>query len=305
MSKWFENFDPRDYSEAFENPVIRSGNMKTISVEDVTAAVRRLCMQACTVLGDDVIQKLEQCRGTEESAPGREILERIIENARIAKSEMIPLCQDTGMAVVFVEIGQEVHFSGGDLLDAIHEGVRQGYRDGHLRKSVLHPITRVNTGDNTPAVIHTEIVPGEKFKITLAPKGFGSENMSRVMMFPPSAGIEGVKDFIVQRVEESGGNPCPPIVVGVGIGGTFEKAALLAKKALLRPLGTPNSDDALDALEKELLERINRLGIGPMGLGGRTTALAVHVNVYPTHIASIPCAVNIQCHSCRHAEVEL
>lgn len=305
MSKWFENFDPRDYSEAFENPVIRSGNMKTISVEDVTAAVRRLCMQACTVLGDDVIQKLEQCRGTEESAPGREILERIIENARIAKSDKIPLCQDTGMAVVFVEIGQEVHFSGGDLLDAIHEGVRQGYRDGHLRKSVLHPITRVNTGDNTPAVIHTEIVPGEKFKITLAPKGFGSENMSRVMMFPPSAGIEGVKDFIVQRVEESGGNPCPPIVVGVGIGGTFEKAALLAKKALLRPLGTPNSDDALDALEKELLERINRLGIGPMGLGGRTTALAVHVNVYPTHIASIPCAVNIQCHSCRHAEVEL
>jgi fumarate hydratase subunit alpha len=305
LSKWFENFDPRDYSEAFENPVIRSGNMKTINVEDVTAAVRRLCMQACTILGDDVIQRLEQCRGTEESAPGREILERIIENARIAKSEMIPLCQDTGMAVVFVEIGQEVHFSGGDLLDAIHEGVRQGYRDGHLRKSVLHPITRVNTGDNTPAVIHTEIVPGEKFKITLAPKGFGSENMSRVMMFPPSAGIDGVKDFIVQRVEESGGNPCPPIVVGVGIGGTFEKAALLAKKALLRPLGTPNSDDALDALEKELLERINRLGIGPMGLGGRTTALAVHVNVYPTHIASIPCAVNIQCHSYRHAEVEL
>jgi fumarate hydratase subunit alpha len=279
--------------------------MKTISVENVTAAVRRLCMQACTILGDDVIQRLEQCRETEESAPGREILERIIENARIVKSEMIPLCQDTGMAIVFVEIGQEVHFSGGDLLDAIHEGVRQGYRDGHLRKSVLHPITRVNTGDNTPAVIHTEIVPGEKFKITLAPKGFGSENMSRVMMFPPSAGIEGVKDFIVQRVEESGGNPCPPIVVGVGIGGTFEKAALLAKKALLRPLGTPNSDDALDALEKELLERINRLGIGPMGLGGRTTALAVHVNVYPTHIASIPCAVNIQCHSCRHAEVEL
>jgi fumarate hydratase subunit alpha len=279
--------------------------MKTIEVGDVTAAVRRLCMDACTVLGEDVIQTLDKYRGTEESATGREILDRIIENARIARTEKIPLCQDTGMAVVFLEIGQDVHFSGGDLLEAINEGVRQGYREGHLRKSVLDPIGRVNTGDNTPAVMHTEIVPGEKLKITLAPKGFGSENMSRVMMFPPSAGIDGVKNFIVQRVEESGGNPCPPIVVGVGLGGTFEKAALMAKKALLRPLGTPNSDEGLDALEKELLEKINKLGIGPMGLGGSTTALAVHVNTYPTHIASIPCAVNIQCHSCRHAEVEL
>jgi fumarate hydratase subunit alpha len=271
----------------------------------VTAAVRRLCMDACTVLGEDVIQTLDKYRGTEESATGREILDRIIENARIARTEKIPLCQDTGMAVVFLEIGQDVHFSGGDLLEAINEGVRQGYREGHLRKSVLDPIGRVNTGDNTPAVMHAEIVPGEKLKITLAPKGFGSENMSRVMMFPPSAGMDGVKNFIVQRVEESGGNPCPPIVVGVGLGGTFEKAALMAKKALLRPLGTPNSDEGLDALEKELLEKINKLGIGPMGLGGSTTALAVHVNTYPTHIASIPCAVNIQCHSCRHAEVEL
>ncbi|MBI4966340.1 MAG: fumarate hydratase [Desulfomonile tiedjei] len=279
--------------------------MKTIKVEDVTAAVRRLAMDACTILGDDVIQALERYQVTEESVTGREILSRIIENARIARTEKIPLCQDTGMAVVFVEIGQEVHFSGGGLLEAIHEGVRQGYRDGNLRKSVLDPLSRVNTGDNTPAVIHTELVPGEKFKITLAPKGFGSENMSRVMMFPPSAGIDGVKNFIVQRVEESGGNPCPPIVVGVGLGGTFEKAAFMAKKALLRPLGTPNSDEVLDGLEKELLERINKLGIGPMGLGGSTTALAVHVNAYPTHIASIPCAVNIQCHSCRHAEVEL
>jgi fumarate hydratase subunit alpha len=209
------------------------------------------------------------------------------------------------MAVVFLEIGQDVHLTGGDLMEAIHEGVRQGYRDGHLRKSVLNPITRVNTGDNTPAVIHAEIVPGAKLKITMAPKGFGSENMSRVMMFPPSAGMDGVKNFIVQRVEESGGNPCPPIVVGVGLGGTFEKAALLAKKALLRPLGTSNADPVLQTLEDELLERINNLGIGPMGLGGRTTALAVHVNTYPTHIASIPCAVNIQCHSCRHKEVEL
>jgi len=262
-------------------------------------------MDACTTLGDDVIQALEKYRATEESVTGREILDRIIENASIARTEKIPLCQDTGMAVVFLEVGQEVHFSGGDLLEAINQGVRQGYCDGHLRKSVLHPISRVNTGDNTPAVIHTEIVPGESLKITMAPKGFGSENMSRVMMFPPSAGMEGVKNFIVQRVEESGGNPCPPIVVGVGIGGTFEKAALLAKKALLRPLGTTNPDEVLDGLEKELLDRINNLGIGPMGLGGNTTALAVHVNAYPTHIASIPCAVNIQCHSCRHAEVEL
>lgn len=279
--------------------------MRTIDVNEITAAVSRLCMDACTVLDDDVIHTLEKFHRTEESPVGRQILERIMENASIARGEKIPLCQDTGMAVVFMEIGQDVHITGGDLMAAVHEGVRQGYRDGNLRKSVLDPITRVNTGDNTPAVIHTEIVAGDKLKITMAPKGFGSENMSRVMMFPPSAGIEGVKDFIVQRVEESGGNPCPPIVVGVGLGGTFEKAALLAKKALLRPLGTSNADPTLQAMENELLERINNLGIGPMGLGGRTTALAVHVNAYPTHIASIPCAVNIQCHSCRHKEVEL
>lgn len=262
-------------------------------------------MDACTLLGEDVIQALEQARAGEESPVGREILDRIIENAQVAKAERIPLCQDTGMAIVFLEIGQEVHVEGGALSEAIHEGVRQGYRDGSLRKSVLHPISRVNTGDNTPAVIHTEIVPGDRLKITMAPKGFGSENMSRVTMFPPSAGIEAVKDFVVQRIEESGGNPCPPIVVGVGIGGTFEKAALIAKKALLRPLGTANPDPLLAEIEEELLNRINNLGIGPMGLGGRTTALEVHVNTYPTHIASIPCAVNIQCHSCRHREVEL
>jgi fumarate hydratase subunit alpha len=279
--------------------------MRTLDVNEIVAAVRLLCMDACTVLDDDVIRALEKCRASEGSPVGREVLDRIVENAEIAKAERIPLCQDTGMAVVFLEIGQDLHLTGGDLAAAVHEGVRRGYRDGHLRKSVLHPITRVNTGDNTPAVIHTEIVPGEKLKITMAPKGFGSENMSRVMMFPPSAGIEGIKDYIVQRVEESGGNPCPPIVVGVGLGGTFEKAALIAKKALLRPLGTTNEDPILQELEKELLERINNLGIGPMGLGGHTTALAVHVNTYPTHIASIPCAVNIQCHSCRHKEVEL
>ncbi len=279
--------------------------MKTIPVESVTNEVRRLCMEACTLLGDDVVAVLERSRKAEEAPIGREILGRIIENARIAAETKTPLCQDTGMAVIFLEIGQDVHFVGGSLYEAVHEGVRQGYADGYLRKSVLHPITRVNTGDNTPAVIHTEIVPGDRLKIVMAPKGFGSENMSRVMMFPPSAGIEGVKDFIVQRVEESGGNPCPPVVVGVGLGGNFEKAALLAKKSLLRPLGTVNADPTLAELEKELLERINNLGIGPMGLGGRTTALAVHVNSYPTHIAGLPCAVNIQCHSCRHREVEL
>ena len=209
------------------------------------------------------------------------------------------------MAVVFLEIGQDVHIVGDLLPNAINEGVRQGYKDGFLRKSTLDPITRVNFGDNTPAVIHTEIVAGEKFKITLAPKGFGSENMSRVMMFPPSAGIEGAKDFIVQRVLESGGNPCPPVVIGVGLGGTFEKSALIAKKALLRSLGLQNPDPVLASLEAELLGRINSSGIGPMGLGGKTTALAVHINSYPTHIASLPVAVNIQCHSCRHAEVEL
>jgi fumarate hydratase subunit alpha len=279
--------------------------MKTIFTDDITSAVRNLCIQACTVLGDDVIHQLRCALETEESSIGRMVLEKIIQNAEIAATEHIPLCQDTGMAVVFLEIGQDVHIVGDLLPNAINEGVRQGYKDGFLRKSTLDPITRVNFGDNTPAVIHTEIVAGEKFKITLAPKGFGSENMSRVMMFPPSAGIEGAKDFIVQRVLESGGNPCPPVVVGVGLGGTFEKSALIAKKALLRPLGSQNPDPVLASLEAELLGRINSSGIGPMGLGGKTTALAVHINSYPTHIASLPVAVNIQCHSCRHAEVEL
>lgn len=279
--------------------------MKTIFTDDITSAVRNLCIQACTVLGNDVIQQLNFALETEESSIGRMVLEKIIQNAEIAATEHIPLCQDTGMAVVFLEIGQDVHIVGDLLSNSINEGVRQGYKDGFLRKSTLDPITRVNFGDNTPAVIHTEIVAGEKFKITLAPKGFGSENMSRIMMFPPSAGIEGAKDFIIQRVLESGGNPCPPVVVGVGLGGTFEKSALIAKKALLRPLGLQNPDPVLASLEAELLERINSSGIGPMGLGGKTTALAVHINSYPTHIASLPVAVNIQCHSCRHAEVEL
>ncbi len=279
--------------------------MKTIFADDITRAVRNLCIQACTVLGDDVIHQIRSALETEESPIGRMVLEKIIQNAEIAASDHIPLCQDTGMAVVFLEIGQDVHIVGDLLSNAINEGVRQGYKDGFLRKSTLDPITRVNFGDNTPAVIHTEIVAGEKFKITFAPKGFGSENMSRIMMFPPSAGIEGAKDFIVQRVLESGGNPCPPVVVGVGLGGTFEKSALIAKKALLRPLGSQNPDPALASLEQELLKKINSSGIGPMGLGGKTTALAVHINSFPTHIASLPVAVNIQCHSCRHAEIQL
>jgi fumarate hydratase subunit alpha len=248
---------------------------------------------------------MRKCLEKEESPTGRHILENIIENSEIAAQEGIPLCQDTGMAIVFIEIGQEVAIVGGSLTDAVNEGVRRGYEEGYLRKSVLDVLDRVNTKDNTPAVIHYDIVPGDALRITFAPKGFGSENMSRIMLFPPSAGINAAKDFIVQRVEEAGGNPCPPIVVGVGLGGTFEKAALLAKKALLRPLGTLNPDPALAEMEDELLTRINNLGIGPMGLGGRTTALAVHVNKFPTHISSIPCAVNIQCHSCRHAEAQL
>jgi fumarate hydratase subunit alpha len=287
------------------NHLLVEEKMRTVSAKQIAEAVKNLCMKACTILGQDVVQTLRKFHEKEESAVGREILAKIIENSQIAAEEKIPLCQDTGMAVIFVEIGQDVHIADGSLIDAVNEGVRNGYAEGFLRKSVLDPISRLNTGDNTPAVIHTELVPGDALKITMAPKGFGSENMSRVMMFPPSAGIEGVKNFIVQRVQESGGNPCPPIVVGIGLGGTFEKAAILAKKALLRPLGSPNADPELNALEEELLTKINGLGIGPMGLGGRTTALAVHINKYPTHIASIPCAVNIQCHSCRHAEVEL
>jgi fumarate hydratase subunit alpha len=238
----------------------------------------------------------------EESPLGGEILKELKENARIAKEENVPICQDTGFAVVFVELGQEVHLVGGSLNEAIHEGVRQGYRDGFLRKSICHPFTRANTGDNTPAIIHVEIVPGDKVKITVAPKGGGSENMSRVVMLTPSDGVEGIKRFVIQRVKESGSNPCPPTIVGVGIGGTFEQAALLAKKSLLRPLGSKNSNPELDKLESEILTEINKLGIGPQGLGGRTTSLAVHIFMMPCHIASFPLAVNIQCHAQRHKE---
>ncbi len=277
--------------------------MREIDVKWITEKVRDLCMEANTDLGEDVLQAFDQAIQKEESPLGIEILKELKENARIAREEKVAICQDTGYAVIFIELGQDVHLVGGNLKEAIFEGVRQGYRDGYLRKSICHPFTRVNTGDNTPAVIHTEIVPGDRVKITVAPKGGGSENMSRVVMLTPSDGIEGIKRYVVQRVKESGSNPCPPTIVGVGIGGTFEMAALLAKKSLLRPLGSRNPDPDLERLESEILEEINRLGIGPQGLGGRMTSLAVHILMMPCHIASFPLAVNIQCHAQRHKEI--
>ena len=279
--------------------------MREISTSQITTAVRDLCIKANTHLGEDVLEAFHQAIAQEVSPTGKDILEKLVENARIAREEEIPICQDTGFAVVFVELGQEVHLVGGDLKEAISEGVRQGYEDGYLRNSICHPFTRKNTGDNTPAVIHIDIVPGDRVRLIIAPKGGGSENMSRVTMLTPAVGIQGVKDFVVQRVRESGANPCPPTIVGVGIGGTFETSALLAKKALLRPLGSQNPDVELASLEAELLEEINALGIGPQGLGGRITSLAVHVAMMESHIASLPVAVNIQCHAARHKEIEL
>jgi fumarate hydratase subunit alpha len=279
--------------------------MREINISQITRAVRDLCIRANTHLGKDVLQAFNQAIEQEVSPTGKDILEKLVENARIARENEIPICQDTGFAVVFVELGQEVHLVGGDLKEAISEGVRQGYEDGYLRKSICHPFTRKNTGDNTPAVIHIDIVPGDRVRLIIAPKGGGSENMSRVTMLTPAVGIQGVKDFVVQRVRESGANPCPPTIVGVGIGGTFETSALLAKKALLRPLGSQNPDLELASLEGELLEEINALGIGPQGLGGRITSLAVHVAMMESHIASLPVAVNIQCHAARHKEMEL
>ncbi len=279
--------------------------MREINVQLITEKVRDLCIKANCDLGEDVLQAFESAMKKEESPLGVAILKELKENARIAKGESVPICQDTGVAVVFVELGQDVHLVGGDLKEAIFEGVRQGYREGYLRKSMCHPFTRANTGDNVPAIIHTEIVPGDQVKITVAPKGGGSENMSRVVMLTPSEGVEGIKRYVVQRVKESGSNPCPPTIVGVGIGGNFEQAALLAKKSLLRPLGSRNPDPELDRLESEILEKINQLGIGPEGLGGRITSLAVHILMMPCHIASFPLAVNIQCHAQRHKEVTI
>jgi fumarate hydratase subunit alpha len=277
--------------------------MREVNVRDITDAVKDLSIQTNCVLGDKEVDWIKKMIDLEESPTGKEILELMLENARIAKDEQIPICQDTGMTVVFLEIGQDVHLVGGDVNEAVHEGVRRGYKEGYLRKSILRDsIDRVNTGDNTPAFIHTRIVPGDKVRIVLAPKGGGSENMSRFKALKPSEGIEGVKDFVVQAVSEAGGNPCPPVVVGVGLGGPFEKVALRAKEALLIPLGQRNPDPFYAEVEEELLERINRTGVGPQGLGGRVTALDVHIVQGPCHIATLPVAVNLNCHATRHGE---
>jgi len=278
--------------------------MREIQASDITNAVAELCIKGNYELGDDVYEALKEGAAGEESEIGRDVFNQLVENADIARTDQVPMCQDTGFAVVFVELGQDVHVTGGLLNDAINNGVRKGYAEGYLRKSIVgHPLERKNTGDNTPAVVYTEIVPGDRLKITVAPKGGGSENMSGVRMLKPSDGIEGVKKFVVELVKAGGSNPCPPIIVGVGIGGTMDKAAVLAKKALLREVGEHNPNPADAALEKELLRLVNDTGVGPAGLGGRITALAVNVETHPCHIASLPVAVNIQCHAARHKEV--
>lgn len=276
--------------------------MRTINVTQITKTIKEMCIEANHYLTPDMKKALENASDNEKSPLGKQILNQLQENLKIAGDDMIPICQDTGMAVIFMEIGQDVHFEGGTLEDAINEGVRQGYTDGFLRKSVVKdPLIRENTKDNTPAIIHYEITAGEHVKITVAPKGFGSENMSRVFMLKPADGIDGVKDVILTAVKDAGPNACPPMVVGVGIGGTFEKCALMAKKALTRPINEHSDISYIKELEEELLDKINRTGIGPGGLGGTTTALAVNINTYPTHIAGLPVAVNICCHVNRHA----
>ena len=275
--------------------------MREIQCSKITEVIRKLCIEANEHLPEDVKCAIKTARKEEDGEIAKGILDNIIENYEIADHENVPICQYTGMAVVFMEIGQDVHITGGDLTECVNEGVRQGYTDGYLRKSVAKdPIRRGNTGDNTPAILYTEIVPGEQIKITVGPKGFGSENMSRIMMFKPSAGLEGIKDFIIETVRFAGTKTCTPMVVGVGIGGTFDICALLAKKALMRPLGSSNKDPFYADLEKELLLKINSLGIGPQGLGGRTTAIGLNIETFPTHIAGMPCAVNINCHVTRH-----
>lgn len=275
--------------------------IRTVNTDDIVKNIKEMCIEANHYLSKDMDKALKDATASEKSELGKKILNQLQENLKIADEEMIPICQDTGMAVIFLEVGQDVHFEGMAIEDAVNEGVRQGYIEGYLRKSVVgDPIIRENTKDNTPAVIHYSIVPGNKVKITLAPKGFGSENMSRVFMLKPADGIEGVKNAILTAVKDAGPNACPPMVVGVGVGGTFEKCAILAKKALTRPVGEHSAIPYVKELEEEMLEKINRLGIGPGGLGGTTTALAVNVNTYATHIAGLPVAVNICCHVNRH-----
>ncbi|KYZ76739.1 fumarate hydratase [Anaerosporomusa subterranea] len=281
--------------------------MRTVQAQVITEAVAKLCIDANYYLSEDIFNALTQSKEKEESSLGREILGQLVDNACIARQEAMPICQDTGMAVVFMEIGQDVHIEGGDLKAAVDAGVAKGYKDGYLRKSVVNDpmFVRKNTNDNTPAILHIDIVPGDKIHITIAPKGFGSENMSAVKMLTPSAGVAGLKKFVTDTVSAAGSNPCPPIVVGVGIGGTFEKAAYLAKKALLRPINKRNTDPVYAKLEEELLELVNKTGVGPQGLGGITTALGVNVEYFPTHIAGMPAAININCHATRHAEVTI
>jgi len=281
--------------------------LREIHVRYVTQAIKRLCTSANCNVPAETIAALQRAAETEESPVGREVLRQILENHRIAREEGVPACQDTGVAMVFLEVGQDVHFVGGDLYAAINEGVRQGYTEGYLRKSLVNDplFKRVNTGDNTPAMIYVDIAPGTSVKITVAPKGGGAENMSGIAMLAPAAGVEGVKKFVVECVQKAGSNPCPPLVVGVGIGGTFDRVALLAKKALLRPVGSRNPDPAYAKLEEELLTEINKLGIGPQGFGGRTTALAVNIEYAPCHIASMPVAVNLNCHVGPHETVVL
>lgn len=280
--------------------------VKQIDCTKVIEAVEKLCMEANYDLGQDVMQSFRKAKATESSPLGQEVLDLLIENAEVARLEKVPMCQDTGIAVLFVEIGQDLRVVGGSLTDALNEGVRRGYEKGYLRKSVVNdPLERVNTKDNTPAVIHYDIVPGEQLKIIIAPKGAGSENMSALKMCKPSEGLDGVIGFVLDTVNNAGGNPCPPIVVGVGIGGTMEKATILAKRGLLRNIGERNRDERLAKIELDILDKINKTGIGPAGFGGITTALDVHIETYPTHIAMMPVAVNINCHAARHKEIIL
>ena len=277
--------------------------MKTINVNKIIKTVKELSIEANYYLPNDVKEAIEKAEKNEKWPIANNILNKILENSQIASAEKMPICQDTGMACVFIDIGQDVHITGGSLEEAINEGVRQGYAEGFLRKSVVKdPLHRVNTNDNTPALIYYNMVPGDKVKITVAPKGFGSENMSRIAMLKPSDGLEGVKNFVLETVRMAGPNPCPPIVIGIGIGGSFDKAAYLAKKALIRPVNENNTDEFYGNLEKELLEEVNKIGIGPQGFGGKTTALALNIETYPTHIAGLPVAVNINCHATRHKE---
>ncbi|MGA3281700.1 MAG: fumarate hydratase [Smithella sp.] len=280
--------------------------MRRINVKRVTKAVRKLFIEANTVLGEDVIEALHQAQSREESETGRQVLQKIIENADIACRKKMPICQDTGLAVIFVELGQDVHITGGPLHAAIEEGVRQAYNEGYLRKSVCDPLSRKNTTDNLPAIIHVDIVSGDRLKIIAMPKGGGSENVSAAKMLTPAAGIDGIKKFVMDTMAAAGANPCPPVIVGVGIGGSLEQSCVMAKKALLRPVGEANRiDERVEQIERELYQSINNLGIGPAGLGGRVTALAVNVEMMPCHIASLPVAVNIQCHVARHKETIL